>query len=71
MATRQHDLAHDGDNEDDAAGRLRSWEGAQRTLNDPVARERIEAALRRLDEDPQPPPMTAEEFLEKTARLVE
>lgn len=47
----------------------RSWAGAQRELADPEFRARLEASLRRLDEDDLGPALTREEFLAQTADL--
>jgi hypothetical protein len=51
--------------------RHRSWEAGQRALRDPVVRAGLERALRRLDDEPQSPAISPEEFLAMTAPLTE
>lgn len=65
MALRPEDLTPE--QREEWAARHRSWESGQRALEDPVIRARPEEALRELDEEPQPPPMSPDEFLAITA----
>lgn len=69
MAIRQEDLTPEQRAEWEA--RHRSWEAGQRALKDPVVRARLDEALRKLDEESQPPPMSPAEFFDRAARLPE
>lgn len=69
MAIRQEDLTPEQRAE--WAARYRSWEAGQRALEDPVIRARLDEALRKLDEEPQPAPMSPAEFFDRAARLEE
>lgn len=65
MALRREELTPEQRAEWEA--RHRSWEAGQRALEDPAFRVELERALRQLDEEPQPPAISPEEFLAMTA----